>query len=118
MREGTFDAHCATAEERVLGARNMMNDNLWDRFGKPDYALAFHVSSMLPSGIVNVVDGSPMPEQTQLIYTFMASVRMGLHLMQAKIRLTWQSNRKLIADPCIERATAETTWRGYRWRIS
>mgnify|MGYP005703015429 CR=1 FL=1 len=47
------------AEERVLGARAMMEDNLWERFGKPDYAMAFHVSSGLPSGIINVVKGSP-----------------------------------------------------------
>ena len=47
------------AEERVLGARAMMADNLWQRFGKPDYALAFHVSSILPSGVINVVEGAP-----------------------------------------------------------
>ena len=47
------------AEERILGARAMMEDNLWLRFGKPDYALAFHVSSILPSGVINVVEGSP-----------------------------------------------------------
>ena len=47
------------AEERVIGARAMMADNLWQRFGKPDYALAFHVSSILPSGVINVVEGAP-----------------------------------------------------------
>lgn len=47
------------AEERVLGARAMMEDDLWARFGTPDYALAFHVSSALPSGVVNVIEGSP-----------------------------------------------------------
>ena len=47
------------AEERVLGARAMMEDNLWKRFGKPDYAMAFHVSSALASGVINVVEGSP-----------------------------------------------------------
>ncbi|MDG0968344.1 MAG: amidohydrolase [Porticoccaceae bacterium] len=47
------------AEERVIGARAMMEDNLWQRFGKPDYALAFHVSSILPSGVINVVEGAP-----------------------------------------------------------
>ncbi len=38
------------AEERVGGARNMMEDKLWKRFGKPDYALAFHVTSAVPTG--------------------------------------------------------------------
>ena len=38
------------AEERVAGARVMMEDGLWDRFGKPDFAMAFHVTSALPTG--------------------------------------------------------------------
>jgi amidohydrolase len=48
------------AEERVLGAKIMMQDNLWKRFGKPDYALAFHVAAGLPAGNINVQEGAPM----------------------------------------------------------
>ncbi|HIG28495.1 MAG TPA: amidohydrolase [Verrucomicrobiales bacterium] len=47
------------AEERVLGARMMMKDNLWKRFGKPDFALAFHVWSGGEAGKLAVSDGSP-----------------------------------------------------------
>lgn len=47
------------AEERVLGARAMKEDRLWERFGQPDYALAFHVSSEFEAGKINVIDGSP-----------------------------------------------------------
>lgn len=47
------------AEERVLGARQMMADNLWQRFGQPDYALAFHVSSEIPTGKLSAVMDSP-----------------------------------------------------------
>jgi hippurate hydrolase len=47
------------AEERVLGARAMRDDDIWGRFGKPDYALAFHVSSSDVAGIINVQEGSP-----------------------------------------------------------
>jgi len=47
------------AEERVLGARAMMEDNLWKRFGQPDYALAFHVTSTVPTGKISMVVGSP-----------------------------------------------------------
>lgn len=47
------------AEERVLGAKAMKADGLWRRFGKPDYALAFHVSSEFEAGLINVIDGSP-----------------------------------------------------------
>jgi len=47
------------AEERVRGAKAMMADGIWERFGKPDYALAFHVSSGGVAGVVNVVEGAP-----------------------------------------------------------
>ncbi|NNE41705.1 MAG: amidohydrolase [Marinicaulis sp.] len=42
------------AEERVSGARKMMEDGLYKRFPKPDYAMAFHASSGLPSGRIEV----------------------------------------------------------------
>ena len=38
------------AEERLGGARRMLEDGLYTRFPKPDYALAFHVSSEYPTG--------------------------------------------------------------------
>jgi hippurate hydrolase len=38
------------AEERISGARIMLEDGLYKRFPKPDYALAFHVSADVPSG--------------------------------------------------------------------
>lgn len=47
------------AEERVMGARMMMKDNLWARFGKPDYALAFHVWAGGEAGKLAVSDSSP-----------------------------------------------------------
>jgi amidohydrolase len=47
------------AEERIGGAKKMMDDNLWQRFGKPDYALAFHVTSMAPTGKLVAVEDSP-----------------------------------------------------------
>lgn len=42
------------AEERISGARAMLQDGLYERFPKPDYALAFHVSADSPSGTVEV----------------------------------------------------------------
>lgn len=45
------------AEERVGGARAMMADGLYDRFGKPDYALAFHVAAELETGKVSASEG-------------------------------------------------------------
>ena len=56
---GTLMLLVQPAEERVLGARAMRDDSIWERFGKPDYALAFHVSSSGVAGIINVQEGSP-----------------------------------------------------------
>ncbi len=42
------------AEERISGARRMLEDGLYKRFPKPDYALAFHVSAAQPTGTVQV----------------------------------------------------------------
>jgi amidohydrolase len=47
------------AEERVGGAKGMMDDNIWGRFGQPDYALAFHVSAEIEAGKIVAVEGSP-----------------------------------------------------------
>lgn len=47
------------AEERVLGAKAMMKDNLWQRFGRPDFALAFHVWCGGEAGKIAVKEGSP-----------------------------------------------------------
>jgi hippurate hydrolase len=45
------------AEQRIIGAQQMMEDGLYARFPKPDYALAFHVSAGQPSGTIQLVPG-------------------------------------------------------------
>ena len=45
------------AEERIIGARHMLEDGLYERFPKPDYALAFHVSAGQPSGTIEIRKG-------------------------------------------------------------
>jgi len=57
--QGTLMLVVQPAEERVLGARAMRDDGIWERFGTPDYALAFHVSSSDVAGVINVQEGSP-----------------------------------------------------------
>ena len=42
------------AEERISGARAMLQDGLYTRFPKPQYALAFHVQADYPSGKIEV----------------------------------------------------------------
>lgn len=56
---GTLMLVVQPAEERGMGARMMLEDDLWERFGTPDYALAFHVSSSNVAGKINVSEGAP-----------------------------------------------------------
>lgn len=46
------------AEERITGARAMMEDGLYERFGRPDMAMAFHVDSGMPTGRLAAVVGA------------------------------------------------------------
>ena len=48
------------AEERVRGARAMLDDGLYQRFGRPDFALALHVSTEVPAGKVGYRGGFAM----------------------------------------------------------
>ena len=56
---GTLMFVVQPAEERVAGAKAMRADGIWDRFGTPDYALAFHVNSNNVAGKINISEGSP-----------------------------------------------------------
>jgi hippurate hydrolase len=51
---GTLVLIAQPAEERISGARGMLEDGLYERFPKPDYALAFHVDADGPAGKVIV----------------------------------------------------------------
>jgi amidohydrolase len=45
------------AEEVVKGADGMLRDHLYERFPKPDYAIAFHDNANLPAGQVGYTPG-------------------------------------------------------------
>ena len=47
------------AEEKGPGASAMMADDLWNRFGKPDYAYAFHVDANSVAGKITIDEFSP-----------------------------------------------------------
>jgi amidohydrolase len=48
------------AEERGLGARAMLADGLYQKFPKPDLAVALHDIATLPAGTVGVLEGYVM----------------------------------------------------------
>ncbi|MBI5820653.1 MAG: amidohydrolase [Verrucomicrobia bacterium] len=45
------------AEERVRGARRMLEDGLFTRFPKPDFCIAQHVSFDIPAGAIGCTEG-------------------------------------------------------------
>ena len=48
---GTLMLVAQPAEEwKISGAKAMREDRIWERFGKPDYALAFHVAADIEAG--------------------------------------------------------------------
>jgi amidohydrolase len=55
--QGTLLLIGQPAEERGSGAKAMLADGLFERFGKPDYALALHCESDTPTGKVAVSPG-------------------------------------------------------------
>lgn len=58
--KGTLMAIGQPAEERVLGAKAMLDDGLFTRFPKPDFALALHVDAGLAAGKVGVRPGNSL----------------------------------------------------------
>ena len=54
---GTLMVVGQPAEERGLGAMAMIRDGLFERFPKPDYAIALHVDSSAPPGKVKIAGG-------------------------------------------------------------
>jgi len=54
---GTLVAIAQPAEEIGAGAKAMLEDGLFERFPRPDYNLALHVSSDMPAGTIGYTPG-------------------------------------------------------------
>ncbi len=54
---GTLVMILQPAEETGAGAKAMLDDGLYTRFPKPDFAIAFHDSASLPAGTIGTRDG-------------------------------------------------------------
>ena len=55
--KGTVVLIAQPAEERSGGAKAMLKDGLYEKFPRPDYAVALHVSASLPAGQVSYTPG-------------------------------------------------------------
>jgi hippurate hydrolase len=54
------------AEESIDGARAMLADHLYERFGKPDLAIALHDTNTPPAGTVAIVSGPALASATSV----------------------------------------------------
>jgi len=55
---GTVMFLAQPAEELVEGARAMLADGLYERFGTPDYAMGWHTAAGLPAGMIVSREGA------------------------------------------------------------
>jgi amidohydrolase len=65
------------SEETIDGARAMLADGLYERFGRPDFVISEHDSSMVAAGSIAIKDGPLLASSTSIDVTMRGSVRMG-----------------------------------------
>ena len=68
MWRGTVHLVGQPAEEELGGAKGMVTDGLYEKIGRPDYALALHVIAKYPAGKIVISDG--------LVYSSSDTVRI------------------------------------------
>ncbi len=54
------------AEETIDGASALVRSGLYERFGKPDYALALHSTATIPTGTIGIVSGYALATSTSM----------------------------------------------------
>ena len=104
---GTLVLIAQPAEERIFGARAMVNDGLYTRFPKPDYALAFHVSADTPTGKIEAPLGISSSSSDSVditvhgVGTHGASPHLGVDpvLVASQIVVSLQSLRSRETNP-------------------
>jgi amidohydrolase len=72
------------SEETIDGARAMLADHLYERFGKPDFAVALHDTNELAAGTVALVSGAAQAGSTSIDVTLRGIGGHGAHPQTAK----------------------------------
>jgi len=72
------------AEEVVAGARGMLNDNLYERFPRPTYAIALHDSADIPYGKIGYTPGYTMSASDSVNVTIRGQGGHGARPQNAK----------------------------------
>lgn len=64
--QGTLIMVAQPAEETGIGAKRMLEQDLYGKYGTPDHAMAFHVSAELESGKIGYCPGPVMASVTSI----------------------------------------------------
>jgi amidohydrolase len=72
------------SEETIDGAKAMLADHLYERFGKPDFAVALHDTNELAAGTVAMVSGAAQAGSTSIDVTLRGIGGHGAHPQSAK----------------------------------
>jgi len=66
---GTLMLVGQTSEVTIDGAKAMLADHIYERFGKPDLAIALHDTNTLPAGTVGIATGPALASSTSVDVT-------------------------------------------------
>jgi amidohydrolase len=72
------------SEETIDGAKAMLADHLYERFGKPDFAVALHDTNELAAGTVALVSGAAQAGSTSIDVILRGIGGHGAHPQSAK----------------------------------
>jgi amidohydrolase len=72
------------SEETIDGAKAMLADHLYERFGTPDFAVALHDTNELAAGTVAMVSGAAQAGSTSIDVTLRGIGGHGAHPQSAK----------------------------------
>jgi amidohydrolase len=94
------------AEERIDGARAMLADGLYARFGRPDFALALHDAADLEVGTVGYVAGYMLASSTSVDVTIRGVGGHGAYPQATKDPIVMAAEYILALQTIISRETS------------
>jgi amidohydrolase len=91
------------AEEVILGARAMLADHLYERFGRPDFILSEHDSNDVPAGSIAIKPGPMLASATSLSVTMRGIGGHGSAPQVGKDPIVLASEFVLVAQTIVSR---------------
>jgi amidohydrolase len=91
------------AEEVIQGAKAMLADHLYDRFGRPDFVLSEHDSPDVPAGSIAVKDGPLLASATSINVVIRGIGAHGSQPQSGKDPIVLASEFVLVAQTIVSR---------------